>query len=134
MIPLTTAEDFGTGRSLDAHHQPLRFFSLSRDLLSTATREIIKTYREDPVLPGGTYDLLVGHAASERASEAIIKQLRIPHDIYFRTHPEYGNTVAASVPLALSLAQKSGRLTRGQKVLVVVGASGITIALATFTF
>jgi 3-oxoacyl-[acyl-carrier-protein] synthase III len=46
----------------------------------------------------------------------------------------HGNTVSASVPLGMSLALAQGRLRRGDRVLVIVAASGITVGLATFMF
>ncbi len=133
LIPLPTLADFGD-TPFDERLQPLKFFSLSRELLTAATREMIETYRADPVLRQGSYDLAVGHAASERASLAIARKIGIPPEIYFPTHPAYGNTVSASVPLALSLAERQGRLRRGSKVLAGVGAAGLTIGYATFTY
>jgi 3-oxoacyl-[acyl-carrier-protein] synthase III len=50
------------------------------------------------------------------------------------THARYGNTVSASVPLAMSLAVDEGRLVRGAHVLVVVGSAGLTAGLASFTY
>jgi 3-oxoacyl-[acyl-carrier-protein] synthase III len=55
-------------------------------------------------------------------------------DILFPTHREYGNTVSASVPLAMSLALRANRLERGHRVLIVVGSAGISVGFCSFTF
>ena len=83
---------------------------------------------------GGVYDVGFGHAASERSVEFIRRELGIDRNVYFATHARYGNTVSSSVPLGMSLALEQGRLERNHKVLVVVGASGISVGIATFTF
>ncbi len=133
MIPLPTAGDFATAR-LDARYAPLKFFSLSRELLATTTRKIVETFDADPRLRGQRYDICFSHAASEKAVEVVARRLGFPLAIHYATHPAYGNTVSASVPLGMSLAFEEGRLQRGDRVLVIVGASGITVGIATFTF
>ncbi len=77
MIPLTTLADFGGG-TFDPDLEPMKFFSPSRELLTVATREMIETFRADPVLPTQSFDLAVGHAASERAAQLIAKSLALP--------------------------------------------------------
>jgi 3-oxoacyl-[acyl-carrier-protein] synthase III len=133
MLPLPNAANF-SARPLDERCTPFKFYSRSRELLSTATRKIIEVFEADPVLRAGRYDICFGHGASERASELVARRLGIPLDIYVPTHARFGNTVAASIPLAMSLALDAGKLERGHRVLVIIGASGITVGFATFTF
>ncbi|SRR6266404_241427 len=133
MLPLANAANFST-RPLDERCTPLKFYSRSRELLGTTTRKIIEVFEADPVLRAGRYDICFGHGASERASELVARRLGIPLPIHAATHSRFGNTVAASIPLAMSVALDEGRLLRGQRVLVIIGASGITVAFATFTF
>ena len=130
---LANAANFST-RPLDERCTPLKFYSRSRELLGTTTRKIIEVFEADPVLRAGRYDICFGHGASERASELVARRLGIPLPIHAATHSRFGNTVAASIPLAMSVALDEGRLLRGQRVLVIIGASGITVAFATFTF
>lgn len=133
VFPLATLPDFIDGAAA-AEYVPMRLFSRSRELLAIAAEKIVVTFRNDARLCEASYDLLVGHAASERASQAIMAQLGISPSIYFPTHPDYGNTVSACVPLALSRAVEEGRLRRGDRVLIVVGASGISVGLGSLTF
>jgi 3-oxoacyl-[acyl-carrier-protein] synthase III len=133
VLPLANAASFAA-RPLDERCASSKFYSRSRELLSATTRKIIETFEADPVLPRGTYDICFGHGASERASELVARRLGIPLEIYVPTHAQFGNTVAASIPLGMSLALDSGKLKRGARSLIIVGASGITVGLATFTF
>jgi len=133
MIPLENASQFlpeGPARA----YSPTKFFVESGELLSTTTKKIIETFESDCILQQGRYDICFGHAASEKASEIIRKKLRIARDTYYPTHARYGNTVSASIPLGLSLALQEGRLKRGDRVLIIVGASGITVGFGSFTY
>jgi 3-oxoacyl-[acyl-carrier-protein] synthase III len=133
MIPLATLPAFRTG-SISETLVPLRFSSRSRELMSSTTRRIIEAFEGDPQLRGRTYDICFGHAASDKATRVIGRKLGIPYELYYSTHPTHGNTVAASVPLGMSLALRDGRLQRGHRVLAAVGASGVSVGIATFTF
>ena len=64
----------------------------------------------------------------------IASKLRLPYERYVSTHAQFGNTVSATVPLGMSIALSDGRFKRGDRVLVLVGASGVTVGLASFTF
>ena len=133
MYPLARAGEFIVGPP-DPRYSPLRFFALSSELLSTVTARLLEVFNGDPRLRGRSYDIGFGHEASTRINRILAKQLGLPYERYVSTHGQYGNTVAASVPLGMSIALEDGRLKRGDQVLVLVGASGITIGLATFTF
>lgn len=133
MIPLTNAPDFMSGPSSEVHESG-KFFAQSTELLTVAINQIGETFHSEPALSEQSYDIIFGHEASEKATAAVLRKLGLPPERHFAIHREYGNTVAACVPLAMSLAQREGRLHRGNKVLVVVASSGITIGIAAFTF
>lgn len=71
-------------------------------------------------------DLLVPHQANLRIIEATAKRLDIPMEKVFTNIQKYGNTSAASVPLALDEACRTGRLSSGSLVLMVVFGGGLT--------
>ncbi len=71
-------------------------------------------------------DLLVPHQANLRIIEATAKRLDIPMEKVFTNIQKYGNTSAASVPLALDEARRAGRLGPGSLVLMVVFGGGLT--------
>jgi 3-oxoacyl-[acyl-carrier-protein] synthase III len=136
MIPLDNVAQFApaAARARLARQEPGRFYAVSKELLANTMRRLIETFRADPEFCGRDYDIGFGHAASEKASAIVCRGLGFAPERYYPTHARYGNSVAASIPLGLSLALEEGRLTRGQRVLVVAGASGISIGFARFVF
>jgi len=71
-------------------------------------------------------DLVVPHQANIRIIEGLAKSLDFPMERVFVNVDRYGNTSAASVPLALSEAVTSGRVKRGDKLLLVAFGAGLT--------
>jgi 3-oxoacyl-[acyl-carrier-protein] synthase-3 len=71
-------------------------------------------------------DILIPHQANLRIIEAMAKRLEVPMDKVFTNIQRYGNTSAASVPLALDEARRAGRLSEGNLVLMVVFGGGLT--------
>ena len=112
----------------------MRFVSHSAELIRTTVKEIVNVYRADENLSAATYDICFGHTASQKANEIIGRRLGLPAEIEFQTRAKYGNTAAASIPLAMSLAIEEGRLCRGHRTLCIMGSAGITVGLAKFTF
>ena len=70
--------------------------------------------------------LLVPHQANERIISAVGKRLGITGDRVFINVDQYGNTSAASIPLALAEAKAQGRFRSGDLVLLVAFGSGLT--------
>ncbi|MBI3522073.1 MAG: ketoacyl-ACP synthase III [Chloroflexi bacterium] len=70
--------------------------------------------------------LLIPHQANIRIIEAVGKRLRFPAEKVFVNVQRYGNTSAASIPIALCEAEAAGRLRRGDKVLLVAFGGGFT--------
>lgn len=53
---------------------------------------------------------------------------------FYTTFPTVGNTGSVSIPLAMSLAEEEGRLKRGDRVVVLVGASGFSCGGTAFVY
>jgi 3-oxoacyl-[acyl-carrier-protein] synthase-3 len=70
--------------------------------------------------------LVVPHQANLRIIHAIAEYLELPHDRFFANVDRYGNTSAASIPLALDEARRAGRLQRGDLILLVAFGAGLT--------
>ena len=64
-------------------------------------------------------DLVIQHQANQRIMDAVARRLRLPDDRLYSNIASYGNTSAASIPLALSEAMEAGRITPGSLVLFV---------------
>ena len=70
--------------------------------------------------------MIVPHQASP-ALDLIMKKLGVPKTQYVNIFPDYGNMVSASVPYALSHAIDQGLIKRGDKVLLLGSAAGLTL-------
>lgn len=70
--------------------------------------------------------LLIPHQANIRIIEGVAKRLHFPMERVFVNIQRYGNTSAASVPIAICEAEASGRLKRGDKILLVAFGGGFT--------
>lgn len=75
-------------------------------------------------------DLLVPHQANIRIVEAAAQRLGLPAEKLFVNVDRYGNTSAASIPLALDEAYRTGRLKEGDVVVAVGFGAGLTWAAA----
>ena len=82
---------------------------------------------------GATIDdvkLFIPHQANMRIIQVVGKRLGIPDDRVFVNLERYGNTSAASIPIALAEAKAQGRFAAGDLVLVVAFGGGLTWASA----
>ncbi len=77
-------------------------------------------------LTGGDVDLLIPHQANIRIIEATAKHAGLPMDKVFVNVDKYGNTSAASIPLALDEAVRGGAVRPGSIVLMVAFGGGFT--------
>ncbi len=75
-------------------------------------------------------DWLIPHQANLRIIEATAKRLGLPMDRVIVTVDRHGNTSSGSVPLALDEAVRSGRVQRGQTLLLEAFGGGFTWASA----
>ncbi len=76
----------------------------------------------------GDIDLVVAHQANSRILDPAAERLGIPPDRIFSNLDRYGNTSAASVPLAMTEARDAGRLSPGDLLLLVAFGGGLTWA------
>ena len=71
-------------------------------------------------------DWFIPHQANRRIVEAAAKHLKQPMEKFYLNIDRYGNTSAASIPIAMDEMQEKGILRRGQKVLCAAFGSGLT--------
>jgi 3-oxoacyl-[acyl-carrier-protein] synthase-3 len=74
--------------------------------------------------------LLIPHQANYRIIEATARRLGLPMEKVFVNLDRYGNTSAASIPLALDEAYRSGRIRPGDLIEMVTFGGGFTWAAA----
>ena len=96
-----------------------------------AVRTIPGLIRETVAQAGWTMDqvdLIVPHQANLRIIEAMASQLHLPMEKFVVNIQEYGNTSAASVPLALFEAVQAGRIHDGDRLVLAAFGGGFTYA------
>ncbi len=79
-------------------------------------------------------DLLIPHQANVRIIEAVARKLEVPEERCFVDVDRFGNTSAASVPIALADARAQGRIRPGDTVLLASFGGGFTWAAALLQF
>ena len=71
-------------------------------------------------------DMLVPHQANLRISQFIQKKFGLSDDQVYNNIMRYGNTTAASIPIALTEAWEEGKIEEGSKVVLAAFGSGFT--------
>ncbi len=71
-------------------------------------------------------DLIIPHQANIRILNAMVKRLSLPMEKLMINLDKYGNTTAASIPIALDEAVKQGRIKEGDIVVLVAFGAGLT--------
>ena len=94
-------------------------FRLAVNVLDSSAREVLADARLD----ADRIDWLIPHQANVRILSATARKLELPESKVIVTVDQHGNTSAASVPLALDLAVRDGRIARNQH-LVLQGVGG----------
>jgi 3-oxoacyl-[acyl-carrier-protein] synthase-3 len=74
--------------------------------------------------------LVIPHQANLRIIEAVAQYLKLPLERFFINVDKYGNTSAASIPIALDEARRSGRIQAGDLNLLVAFGAGLTYGSA----
>jgi len=92
--------------------------------------EVIKEALSANNLEAQDIDLLVPHQANLRISQYVQQQLKLPDDKVFNNIQKYGNTTAASIPIALCEAWEAGKIKEGDLVCLAAFGSGFTWASA----
>jgi len=88
--------------------------------------ELIETALERNKVKIGDIDLIIPHQVNFRSIEVAQRKLDIPQEKLYLNLDRYGNTSAASIPIALDEAARAGRLRRGSLALLVAFGAGLT--------
>ena len=90
---------------------------------------VLRRVFEQAGIVASDLDLIVPHQASGGALEAA-PRYGLPAEKLVNVVAEYGNCIAASMPMALAVALRQGRLERGQRVLLLGTGAGLSVAAA----
>ncbi len=102
-----------------------------RQVFKNATTRFPEVIHEVLAKAGHTLDevaLVVPHQANQRIGDAVVQRLGVPPEKVFQNVQRYGNTTAASIPIALTEARDAGLVKKGD--LIVLAAFGAGFAWA----
>jgi 3-oxoacyl-[acyl-carrier-protein] synthase-3 len=97
-------------------------FKLAVGLLEGAARTVL----DKAGLTEGDIDWLVPHQANIRIIQSTAKKLKLSMDKVVLTVHDHGNTSAASIPLALDHAVRSGQVKKGETLMLEGVGGGFT--------
>jgi 3-oxoacyl-[acyl-carrier-protein] synthase-3 len=100
-----------------------------KEVYQTAVRRIVELVNEcleKCDLKVDDIVLFIPHQMNARIIESVGKRLHFTDDQIFINIDKYGNTSAASIPIALDEARKTGRLKKGDIILLVAFGGGLT--------
>jgi 3-oxoacyl-[acyl-carrier-protein] synthase-3 len=100
-----------------------------REVYQQAIRRIVETVNECLDVCELSIDdlaMVVSHQMNARIIESAAKRLKLPSEKVFINIGEYGNTSAASVPIAFDDCVRKGRIKRGDIVILVAFGAGLT--------
>lgn len=88
--------------------------------------EVINEGLQANNLTAGDINMLIPHQANLRISQFVQKQFKLSDDQVYNNIQKYGNTTAASIPIALTEAWENGKIKEGDLVVLAAFGSGFT--------
>lgn len=89
----------------------------------------LSTLKANKIKPS-QLSMLIPHQANLRIIKAIASRLKLPMNKVVVNLDKYGNTSSASIPIALDDAVRTGRIHKGDYILLEAFGSGLTWASA----
>lgn len=97
-------------------------FRFATRVVADSTREVLAKAE----LSIADIDLFIPHQANTRIIDSAVRRLGVPPDRVYVNIDRFGNTSSASIPIALSEAEREGRLKPGDTVVMVGFGAGLT--------
>lgn len=91
-----------------------------------ALQEMAELVLQEAGVEGGDLDLFIPHQANRRIIDAVAKRLHVPDEKVYVNLDRYGNTSAASIPIALDELVRAGRVKPGDLLLLDAFGGGVT--------
>ncbi len=104
------------------HMDGTAVFKFAVKVLDEVAREALAAMRMTPE----QVDWVIPHQANIRIMDATMRKLHLPHERLVVTVDVHGNTSAASIPMALDIAVRDGRIRTGQHVMLLGVGGGFT--------
>ncbi len=99
------------------------------ELFKVAVRsleEVSRRVMEQAGVQPGEIDLFIPHQANQRITEAVRERLGVPAEKVYSNISRIGNTSSASIPICLDECVRSGRIKKGDLVLMSAFGAGVT--------
>lgn len=116
--------------TLDTVDRDLHFIQMNgREVFRFATRVMADATREVIAKAGMNVedlDIIIPHQANKRIIEAAARGLDLPLDRFMINLDRYGNTSSASIPIAVCEALDCGRISSGDRLVMVGFGAGLT--------
>jgi 3-oxoacyl-[acyl-carrier-protein] synthase-3 len=100
-----------------------------REVYQQAVRRIVEAVTEcltQCQLTLADINMVISHQMNARIIESAAKRLELPEEKVFVNIQDYGNTSAASVPIAFDECMRQGRLKKGDIIILVAFGAGVT--------
>jgi len=107
---------------LALHMKGQDVFKFATKVVSKSLKEMMKAHE----LTNEEIRWIVPHQANKRIIDFAASKLKMDPDKFFINLNEYGNTSAASIPIALNEMKQKGLLAKGDKILLVGFGAGLT--------
>jgi 3-oxoacyl-[acyl-carrier-protein] synthase-3 len=120
-VPGTVANGVVTGTPF-VHMDGTLVFKFAVKVLAEVAQEALDANH----LTADAIDWLIPHQANVRIMDATLKKLGLPPERMISTVATHANTSAASIPLALDVAVRDGRIKSGQHVMLLGVGGGFT--------
>lgn len=120
----------GTPDNLSIEMEGREIFRRAVTMMADSSSEVL----EQAGMTVDDVDLVIAHQANIRIIEATARRLGVPDEKVFVNIQSYGNTSAATVPIALTEALEAGRIKPGSVVLFTAFGSGLSWGSALIRF
>jgi 3-oxoacyl-[acyl-carrier-protein] synthase III len=120
-FPRISHEDLDAGR----HYPTMDGGVVFRHAVTQMPRSVLAALETRGLAPGDV-DLLIAHQANLRINETVQRRLGLRDDQVYNNIQRYGNTTAATIPIALDECVQAGRLRRGDVLVLTAFGSGFT--------
>lgn len=113
----------------DIKNEPIHFKMNGPEVFKFAIHAIKDTINqllEQSNLTIDEINLVIPHQANKRIIDKVVKDLKVPSEQFFLNLAHYGNTSAASIPIALKESITTGRAKSGDKIMLIGFGGGLT--------
>ncbi len=110
-----------------------KIYMKGNEVFKIATRTMVNSIKaslKKAELSADDIDFFIPHQANKRIIDYVARSLKVPEEKVIVNLDEYGNTSAASIPIALAEAYENGKIKKGDKLCLFAFGAGFTYGSA----